>query len=153
MKHLFELILRLPKNEQQNHPEISKIVEMGKLHVSTNSIVVCDPLYYYNSHVPLEEKVPNGDFVTELYYAEEVTRELQDYQDKNPCFAVVRFSDKPVKYWKMAVSAGQNTENLGENNYIGYPVESGMGCFKDEKATELYTKKNEEFDNLEGPEC
>jgi tetratricopeptide (TPR) repeat protein len=152
MKHLFELILRLPKKEQQNHPEISKIAEMGRLHISTNSIVVCDPLYYYNSHVPLEVKVPNGDFVTELYYANEVVRELQDYQDKNPCFALVRFSDKPVKYWKMAVSAGQNTENFGEGDYFGYPVESGMGCFKDEKATELYTKKNEELIDSEGDE-
>jgi len=152
MKHLFELILRLPKNEHQNHPEISKIVEMGRLHISTNSIVVCDPLYYYNSHVPLEVNVPNGDFITELYYANEVVRELQDYQDKNPCFASVRFSDKPIKYWKMAVSAGQSTENLGEGEYIGYPVVSGMGCFKDGKATELFTKKYEKLVELEGEE-
>jgi tetratricopeptide (TPR) repeat protein len=152
MKHLFELILRLPKEEQYNHPEISDIIEIGKLHISTNTIVVCDPLYYFNSNIPLEDKVPNGEFITELYYTNDRNNDQQGFPDVPPCFAVVRFADRPVKYWKMAVSPGQSIENFDEKDFIGYPVESGMGCFKDEKATELFTKKYDELSALNGPD-
>jgi hypothetical protein len=152
MKHLFELIFRLPKLEQRNHPEISDIVEIGKLHVDTNSIVVCDPLYYYNSNIPLEVKVPNGEFTTELFYTSDKNHEQQGFPNIRPCFAVVRFADRPVKYWKMAVSPGQSTKHFDEKDFIGYPVESGMGCFKDEKATELFTKKYEELSALNRPD-
>jgi hypothetical protein len=152
MKHLFELILRLPRNEQSNHPEISDIVEIGKLYISTNSIVVCDPLYYYNSNVPLEVSVPNGDFITELYYTNDRNIDQQDFPDIPPCFALLRFSGEPVKYWKMAVSKGQSTENFDELDYFGFPTVSGMGCFKDEKASELYTKKYETLISENGPD-
>ncbi len=129
MKHLFELILRLTPDERLHHPEIFDIVEMGKLHISTNSVVVCDPLYYYNSYVPLEQKVPNGEFISELYYANEIVGELQDYQDRNPCFSLIRFSDMPIKYWKMAVSTGQNTDNLERYRLFWLSGRIGNGLF------------------------
>jgi hypothetical protein len=119
MKHLFEIILRLPKNEQNNHPEISDIAEIGKIHISTKSIVVCDPLYYYSSNVPLEVSVPNGDFITELYYTNDRNTNQQDFPDTQPCFALIRFSDRPINHWEMAVSKNQNIENFDELDYFG----------------------------------
>lgn len=152
MKHLFELILRLSKEEQLNHPEISDIVEIGKLYVSTNSIVVCDPLYYFNSDIPLEVKVPNGGYITQLYYTRNKNLNQEGFADSRPCFAMVHFADEPVKYWKMAVSLGQSTKHFDEKDFIGYPVESGMGCFKDELATALFTKKYNELSAQNGPD-
>lgn len=151
MKHLFELIFRLPKEEHLCHAELADIVEIGKLHVSTNSIVVCDPLYYFNSEIPLEDKVPNGEFTTELYYTSDQNMNDEGFADSRPCFAVVHFADRPVKYWKMAVSPGQSTKNFDENDFMGYPTESGMGCFKDEKAAALFTQKHNELSALNGP--
>ncbi len=41
---------------------------------------------------------------------------------------------------------------MSDTDYFGYPVESGMGCFKDEKATEIYIKKYKELSDKEGPD-
>jgi tetratricopeptide (TPR) repeat protein len=52
----------------------------------------------------------------------------------------------------MAVAKGQSTENFDELDYFGYPTVSGMGCFKDEKASELYTNKYETLISENGPD-
>jgi Protein of unknown function (DUF4241) len=57
--------------------------------------------------------------------------------DERIAFAHVRFSDRPVVRWEMAVVAGQDRSTLQPDCFFGYPVDSGTGCFADAEAVEL----------------
>jgi hypothetical protein len=39
--------------------------------------------------------------------------------------------DEPVARWELAVTAGQDPARLGDDEYFGYPVDGGTGCFLD----------------------
>lgn len=140
MKYLFELLFRLPKNEQLKHPEISNIIEIGKIHISTNKIIACDPLLSIDMHTPFSQSVPNGDFSTKLYYGRELPSSITDLKTPT-CFCVVEFSDEPISYWKLAVAEGLDPRNLDTDEYYGFEVQSGLGCFKDLQASKLYSAK------------
>ncbi|NJO01814.1 MAG: DUF4241 domain-containing protein [Bacteroidia bacterium] len=133
MKDFYQIILRLPQAKQAQLSPLAKVVDIGHLHVSTNSIVACDPLYSYGATEPFTQKVPNGDFPVRLYYTREFGQRI--------AFAVLQFKDQPVHHWQMALRGDERSEDLAENEFYGYEVEAGMGCFKDEKASALYYDK------------
>ena len=71
--------------------------------------------------------------------------------------ACLRFSDKPVVRWEMAVIAGQDVSTLQEGHIFGYPVDAGMGCFMDVESAKLYLQRfselNEEIKKKKGPDA
>jgi len=147
MNHLFEEIFSLPENQHASKfPVIDSILDIGKLHVTTNTIVACDPLYDYDVDVPFTQKVPNGDFPVKLYYTDD------DAWGLRVSYAVLRFSDMPIKTWQMAVLEEEDTKDLGEGEFFGYVVEAGMGCFKDERAAAIYGQKISQLHQENGKE-
>lgn len=57
--------------------------------------------------------------------------------DERIAFAQVRFSDRPVARWEMALVDGQDMSTLQPGYFFGYPVDSGTGSFADPEAVEL----------------
>lgn len=64
-------------------------------------------------------------------------------KDERIAFAQVRFSDRPVARWELAVVAGQDVSTLKDGDFFGYPVDSGTGCFADPQAVELVNQASD----------
>ena len=63
---------------------------------------------------------------------------------KQTVAAEIRISDKlPVK-WEMALLKGESAKSFKHDEFMGYEVENGLGCFMDEKAMELLDIYSEE---------
>jgi hypothetical protein len=63
--------------------------------------------------------------------------------DERIAFAQIRFSDRPVVRWEMALVGGQDVSMLQPGYFFGYPVDSGTGCFADPRAVELINEAND----------
>lgn len=141
MQHLENLQKLFGKNFVE-HPLIESF-EAGKINLPTGKIVACDPLITSDMK-PFSVQFPNGEFSV-----------LVHKERESNCIAYVeiQFSDEPVDSWKLATTDGQNIDELKDGEIFGYPVESGMGCFMDEKTQQqlnlleqkLYRRKGKDF--------
>src|SRR2546422_3104174 len=96
------------------------------LALPTGRLVACDPFVMWDTK-PFTTKFPIGAFPVVLSVAEIET-------DRRVAFATLRFqNDDPVR-WEMLMVPGQNVKDLKEGEMFGYGVDSGTGCFMDEKA-------------------
>ncbi|MER5947894.1 DUF4241 domain-containing protein [Streptomyces sp. NPDC001904] len=55
--------------------------------------------------------------------------------------------DEPVTSWEQALQAGQDASELGDDEYFGYGVDAGTGCFYDAESDESFP----ECEGDEGP--
>lgn len=107
---------------------------LGMLNISTGNIVVCDPLILYEDK-PLSTRFPTGAFPVELaVLLIDDDDDAHGEPDERVAFARIVFSGEPVSYWRMAVWEGTDTNNLEDDEYIGYSVDAGTGCFMDKLA-------------------
>ncbi|KFF18082.1 MULTISPECIES: DUF4241 domain-containing protein [unclassified Chryseobacterium] len=117
--------------------------EVGKLYLSSGKLVACDPLIT-NDMQAFTTEFPKGDFSVLLH---------KERESNCVAYAEVIFSTAEIVKWEMAVTAGQNVKDLGEEEIFGYPVESGMGCLMDvdtqnslnELEKRLYHSKGADF--------
>lgn len=117
--------------------------EVGKLYLSSGKLVACDPLIT-NDMQAFTTEFPKGDFSVLLH---------KERESNCVAYAEVIFSTAEIVKWEMAVTAGQNVKDLGEEEIFGYPVKSGMGCLMDvdtqnslnELEKRLYHSKGADF--------
>ncbi|MGK6342977.1 DUF4241 domain-containing protein [Chryseobacterium sp. DT-3] len=117
--------------------------EVGKLYLSSGKLVACDPLIT-NDMLPFTTEFPKGNFSVLLH---------KERESNCVAYAEVIFSSTEITDWKMAVTEGQDTRDLAEEEVFGYPVESGMGCLMDvdtqnnlnELEKRLYHSKGADF--------
>ncbi|KMQ65606.1 hypothetical protein ACM46_06930 [Chryseobacterium angstadtii] len=117
--------------------------EVGKIYLSSGKLVACDPLIT-NDMQPFTTEFPKGDFPVLIH---------KERESNCVAYAEVIFSTAEIAEWKMAVTAGQDVKDLGEEEIFGYPVESGMGCLMDvdtqnslnELERRLYDNKGGDF--------
>lgn len=122
-------------NYLDNDKKVSfQVVSAGVLHVSSGSISASDPLVEPDQP-SFTQKVVVGDYEVKLAIAR------FDGGDERIAFAMVSFSeDQPVE-WKMALIANQNEKTLGHDEFFGYGVDSGTGCFMDSDAGALMSER------------
>lgn len=116
---------------------------IGTIDLPTGRLIACDPLIT-NDMKPFKINFPKGQFPVTIHKE----------KDTN-CIAYVEisFGKDPIVDWRMATTEGQNIDDLSNGEIFGYPVESGMGCFMDEKAQEslneleqrLFRRKGDDF--------
>jgi hypothetical protein len=111
---------------------------IGSLLLPTGKLVACDPLVFFDSK-PFELLFPKGEFPVVLSIAQ-FRRENVDC-DQRVAFATIRFCSKPTVAWDMLVLDDQDTTTLGANEIFGYGVDSGTGCFMDERAATSLLKR------------
>ncbi len=141
MKHI-ENIQKLFSKSFVENPLVESF-EVGKIHLPTGNLVACDPLITRDMN-PFSVSFPVGEFPVLIH---------KERQSNCVAYVEVIFINKVVHYWEMALTEGQDIQQLKPGEIFGYPVESGMGCLMDVKVQQslnrledrLYQRKGEDF--------
>lgn len=104
-------------------------LEMGDLFLPTGKIVANDPFVLFETE-PFTHAVPPGHYPVQLSVA---SMDSFGAEDKRVAMAMLKFSDKNVARWELAIIDGQeeNLGGLGDDDFFGYGVDSGTGGFMD----------------------
>lgn len=112
-------------------------MEAGKLKLLTGRIIATDPILLYDDEC-YSEYVKPGTYPVNIYVGKAEKRKKQTVA------AELRINDnEPVK-WEMALLEGESAKAFGHDEFMGYEVENGLGCFMDEKAMEILDVMSEE---------
>lgn len=99
---------------------------IGDLLLPTGRLVACDP-FVCPENEPFSLTLPKGAFPVILSVAQIAT-------DQRVAFATIRFRQgSPVK-WDIMTIGSQDISTLKEDEFFGYPVDAGTGCFMDRSA-------------------
>ncbi len=95
------------------------VLHMGDVELTSGRIVASDPLVGPDRPA-FVRTVPPGNYPVTLYQA-----------FGRVAAASLRFGPgKPVR-WELAVIAGQDIKSLKADEFFGYPVDAGLGCYMD----------------------
>jgi hypothetical protein len=102
-----------------------EVLELGYLNLPTGRIVACDPLAYLHDADPLTKIVSPGKYPVRVYIAKT--------ENSGDRYALVKleFSNEKAMAWEMALEEGQDIKELKTDEYFGFPVDAGLGCFCD----------------------
>ncbi|MCK1973271.1 DUF4241 domain-containing protein [Bacillus safensis] len=70
--------------------------------------------------------------------------------DERVAYAMIKFTNEQAIEWELATRAGQDIKQLKEDDFFGYGVNTGMGCFIDAEAAlylQAYEDKRYKEDN------
>ena len=94
-------------------------LRIGNVELTSGRIVASDPLVGPDRPA-LVRSVPPGDYPVTLYEA-----------FGRIAAASMRFAEgKPVR-WELALIPGQDINSLKGDEFFGYPVDAGLGCYMD----------------------
>lgn len=105
------------------------VFPVGELAMPSGAIIACDPLVAPETR-PLTRRVPVGRYPVLLSVAH------VSGTDQRVAFAMLRVSETPVARWEPAFLPGDDVSVLGEDEFFGYGVDAGVGCFMDAQAGE-----------------
>jgi hypothetical protein len=117
--------------------------EVGQLVLPTGRLVACDPLVFPETR-PFRKRVPVGRYPVVLSIAHIPSAEEKGAADQRIACAMLRIGRRVPRRWQMAVQTGQPLRELKKDEFYGYPVDSGTGCFMDLKAAELLDRRMED---------
>ena len=67
-------------------------------------------------------------------------------------WARLQIQQKPVAQWEVALLPGQDLQSLGEGEYFGFPVMTGLGCYTDELSADFFKAIQERLQSEMGEE-
>lgn len=117
--------------------------EAGRLHISSGSIVICDPVITPDKS-PFNQIFPIGDYPILIH---------KEKDSNCIAYSEVVFGNDEITNWELALSDNQDLNDLEEGEIFGFPVESGMAAVMDfetqkqlnELEQELFQKKAADF--------
>ena len=112
-------------------------VEAGKLKLATGKIIATDPILMYDDQCYAKHAAP-GTYPVYIYNGKIEKRKTQTV------LAELRFSDNIPAKWEMALLKGENSSGFGSDEFMGYEVENGLGCFMDEHVMDILDVMDEE---------
>jgi len=124
----------LPKQSPRVVKMSFRVFEAGALQLSSGRIKASDP-FVGLEHPGFTTDVPKGRFPVRLALVEGTN------SHGRVAFARVAFSAAPVMRWEMAVTSNQDVATLKRDEYFGYPVDAGIGCFIDAAAAPAVAKR------------
>ena len=104
---------------------------LGKLNLSDGSLVVADPYVLEEGPQALRQRLRPGSHVVAIGRAT-----VGPDHDRIAAAVLVSGSD-PIETWEMACWPGQDIKSLGDEEYFGFPVDAGTGCFASPEAAVL----------------
>ncbi|MEZ2298313.1 DUF4241 domain-containing protein [Variovorax sp. RCC_210] len=97
----------------------------GTLSITSGRIVACDPLVQPERQPFARELQARGAFAVEtLHDSGRIALAVLWLRER----AAVRAADLR---WEMALIDGESPDTLGDDEFYGYPVDAGVGCFMD----------------------
>jgi len=116
------------------------VAQIGLLKLSSEEVAASDPLVSPDAPV-FAQKVPIGSHPVTLAIAQLAGG------DERIAFARLSFSSSPPVRWKLAVTADQDVRSLKKDEYFGYGVDSGTGCFTGRDAGLLLNQRLSDGDD------
>lgn len=116
--------------------QIEKI-KAGKLKLSTGRIIATDPILMYDDE-SYSEHVKPGTYDVYIYVGKTENRKKQTVASE------LRFNDNDIVKWEMALLKGESAKGFAHDEFMGYEVENGLGCFMDDSVMELLDIMSEE---------
>lgn len=113
---------------------------VGDLFLPTGHLVACDPLVCPEAE-PFAISLPPGAYPVVLSIADMG-------KDQRVAFATIHLGQGVPTNWKMMTVADQDISKLKPEEFFGYGVDSGTGCFMDRatgKTLEEMMSKNQTF--------
>lgn len=112
-------------------------IEAGKLNLTTGKIIATDPILMYDDE-SYSEYVKPGIYTVNIYVGK------TDNRKKQTVVAEIRFNDNDPVKWEMALLKGESAKGFGIDEFMGYEVENGLGCFMDQHVMETLDVMDEE---------
>lgn len=112
-------------------------VEVGRLKLPTGRVIATDPILMYDDQ-SYSKKISPGIYTVYIYNGKVEDRKNQTV------LAEIKFSDKTPVKWEMALFEGENAKAFAHDEFMGYEVENGLGCFMDEKVMEILDVMDED---------
>jgi hypothetical protein len=117
-----------------------ELLYLGELNISTGQIIACDPLVCLYDTAPFTKTVQPGKYP--------VIACIAKTENSGDRYAVVKleFSKDRATQWQMAVTEHQDIKELNKDDeFFGFPVDAGLGCFCDLEAQRFYKEFDTEF--------
>jgi hypothetical protein len=118
-----------------------KEIEIGNINLPTGKIIVSDP-FFTHSTAPFARTVAPGNYPVKLYITEVEPDHFRI------AFAKIKFKPENASRWILAITEDidiNDFKNLEDDDYFGFPVEAGLGCFIDAKTNKEYEVKIDAF--------
>ena len=114
----------------------------GALSLPNGQVVVADAFAAADSPA-LDQRVPPGSYPVTLSHAA-----YSDSPYQAIAAALVRFAPGQPVTWHLATTAGQDPSTLAEDEFFGYPVDSGTALFASPAGARLFGAGNVRFGML-----
>ncbi|HXQ35368.1 MAG TPA: DUF4241 domain-containing protein, partial [Anaerolineales bacterium] len=108
--------------------------KLGELVTPTGKIVACDPFMAPETSAFTLQFSP-GRYPVVASVAHFGNR------DQRVAYAALRIRDGQPHHWEMALLPDQDVDSLEPDYIFGYGVDSGTGCFMDQRASEVLTER------------
>jgi hypothetical protein len=115
----------------------------GNLNLVRGRIIATDPILMYDDESYSEKVVP-GSYPVYIYVGKTENRKSQTLVSE------LRINDNTPVKWELALYKGESSRTFSHDEFMGYEVENGLGCFMDEQAMEILdTMDEKELENYE----
>ena len=112
-------------------------ITAGQLKLTTGKIIATDPILMYDDE-SYSEHVKPGLYPVYIYVGKTENRK------KQTVVAEIRFNDNDPVKWEMALLKGESSKGFGHDEFMGYEVENGLGCFMDQCVMEMLDVMDED---------
>lgn len=112
-------------------------IEAGKLKLLTGKIIATDPILMYDDQ-SYSKSVAPGTYTVYIYIGKTEKRKTQTVLSE------LRFNDNAPVKWEIALFKGENASSFAQDEFMGYEVENGLGCFMDEHVMNILDVMDEE---------
>ncbi|WP_294818737.1 DUF4241 domain-containing protein [uncultured Flavobacterium sp.] len=123
-------------DEEMNAQELTEI-NIGDVNLPTGRIIASDP-FFTEEQQPFSRTVEPGKFPVYIYVAK--IDELHHWI----AYAKLKFRAENASKWILALTddlTPDELDDLAEDEFYGFPVESGLACFLDEETNAQLIEK------------
>lgn len=136
MKDTNDFELNYDLEDEMNSQELIEI-HVGDLSLPTGRIITADPFFSMEQR-PFTRTVEPDKYPVFIYMAE------IDELHHRIAYAKIKFRPEEATRWVLAITddlTDEELNDLGEDEFYGFPVESGLACFLDEETNREFTAK------------
>jgi hypothetical protein len=136
MKDINDFELHYDLDDEMNSQELVEI-HVGDVNLPTGKIIVADPFFSMEQQ-PFARTVEPDKYPVFIYMAE------IDKLHHRIAYAKIKFRPEEATKWILALTGDLSQEeldDLDEDEFYGFPVESGLACFLDEETNAELVEK------------